>query len=72
MVLSPLNVTLSHINTAAKMTEVLRSVGGYEVPESLLKVLHLALQTPNLQLKDSLLMAPEEFQQNSFAILLHA
>ena len=38
MVLSPLGVLLSHINTIAKVTEVLRSVGGFEVPESLLKV----------------------------------
>ena len=38
MVLSPLGVLLSHINTIATMTEVLQSVGGFEVPDSLLKV----------------------------------
>ena len=49
MVLSPLNVTLSHVNTVAKMTEVLRSVGGYEVPESLLKVSEDSLASDLLQ-----------------------
>lgn len=38
MVLSPLNVTLSHVNTTAKMREVLESVAGLEVPEALLEV----------------------------------
>lgn len=39
MVLSPLNVTLSHVNTIAKMKEVLQTVAGLDVPESLVKVL---------------------------------
>ncbi len=38
MVLSPLNVTLSHVNTIAKMKEVLQTVAGLDVPESLVKV----------------------------------
>jgi len=38
MVISPLNVTLSHVNTTAKMREVLESVAGLEVPEALVEV----------------------------------
>lgn len=38
MVLSPLNVTLSHVNTTSKMREILESVAGLNVPENLVKV----------------------------------
>ena len=38
MVLSPLNVTLSHVNTIAKMKEVLQTVAGLDVPDSLVRV----------------------------------
>ena len=38
MVLSPLNVTLSHVNTIAKMREVLETVAAVDVPQSLVKV----------------------------------
>jgi hypothetical protein len=38
MVLTPLKVTLSHVNTVAKMREVLENVAGLQVPEALLEV----------------------------------
>lgn len=38
MALSPLNVTLSHVNTIAKMREILTTVAGLEVPDALVKV----------------------------------
>jgi len=43
MVISPLNVTLSHVNTTAKMREVLESVAGLEVPEALVEATKLRL-----------------------------
>ena len=38
MVLSPLNVTLSHVNTTSKMREVLEDVAGLDVPDALVEV----------------------------------
>ena len=47
MVLSPLNVTLSHVNTMAKMKEILETVAGLDVPDSLVKVTTCKLAAHN-------------------------